>query len=490
MSSSTARPPDPAPDGHETPPAGSPSGPGDSSAPDGALAPLADRGRSRPVGFRTHGAEAAIRLTGLALRRLPVHAGGWLLDRLRRPEARAVRADARLRTTLQAAVRVLGILKGAFVKAGQFAAVRHDLLPPGASEPLALLQSRVPPLPFETVREAVERELRAPLEELFESFDPQPLGAASIAQAHRARLPGGLDVAVKVQYPWVRASLPADLKMLDRLLRWGAWWRGQRIPEREALVEEFRTGLLEELDFEREARVAGEIAANLAGDPQIAVPRVIADRSTRRVLTMSYCDAIPIDDFAALDARGISRAAVLQVLARAYARQIFEDGLFHADPHPGNLFVVDEPEAHERPRVLFVDFGLSKRLSPALRRHIRQGIYALLQLDLDAFVARMDAMGMIAPGAHPGVRDAVERMFERIRERGGALSVPGQAILGLKEEAKELLRETPGLQLPNDLLLYARTLTYLFALGDRLAPEVDLVKLSTPYLLKFLAEKD
>jgi len=114
----------------------------------------------------------------------------------------------------------------------------------------------------------------------------------------------------------------------------------------------------------------------------------------------------------------------------------------------------------------------------------------VLQLDLDGFVERMDAMGMIAPGAHEEVRPAVAAMFERIRASGGALSVPGQAILGLKNEAVELLRDTPGLQLPNDLLLYARTLTYLFALGEQLAPEVDLVELSTPHLLKFLAARD
>ena len=467
-----------------------PSGPGGPIDSPGDHLDGRSKGRpSSPGSFRTSGAEAAIRLAALLIQRLPAHLLGWTLDAFRPRAVRRKRARQRAEHSARALVAVLGLLKGAFVKAGQFAAVRHDLLPPGASEPLTSLQSRVPPLPLEPIRSLIEEELGASIETLFESFESAPLGAASIAQAHRARLVGGADVAVKVQYPWVRASLPADLRLLRAALRLGSWWRGREIPELATLIEEFRTGLLEELDFEREARVATEIAANLAEDSQIVVPRVIPDRSTARVLTMSYCDAIPIDELATLDARGIPRAAVLEVLARAYARQIFSDGLFHADPHPGNLFVVDEPEASERPRVLFVDFGLSKRLSPELRQDIRHGIYALLQLDLDAFVEQMDQMGMIAPGAHEGVRLAVERMFERIRERGGALSVPGASILGLKDEAKELLRETPGLQLPNDLLLYARTLTYLFALGERLAPEVDLVKLSTPYLLKFLASK-
>ncbi len=384
----------------------------------------------------------------------------------------------------------MGALKGAFVKAGQFASVRHDLVPGEAAAALSTLQSRVPPIDFGTIQRVIERELGRPLRDLFAELDPKPLGAASVAQVHRGRLHTGQPVAVKVQYPWIGASLRSDVAWLSRALRLIAWWLGRDLPDRTRLLQEFETGLLEELDFAREGRIAAEIAANLADDPQIAVPEVVASHSTHRVLTMSYCDAIPISDRDTLARLGISPRAVLEVLARAYAKQIFADGLFHADPHPGNLFVIDEPTAPERPRILFVDFGLSKRLSPELRRNLRHGIYALLQSDLDAFVSRMDAMGMIAPGAREAVEAAVAAMFERIREQGGGFQIAGSAVLGLKDEAKELLRNTPGLQLPNDLLLYARTLTYLFALGDQLDPSVDLVKLSTPYLLQFLATAD
>ncbi len=440
--------------------------------------------------LRTSGVTAALALICFLAAAALRHGLGAVLDRLKPRAARAARRTARRTASVRALVARLGRLKGAFVKAGQFAAVRHDLVPQGAAEALASLQSRVPPLAFAHVRDVIEAELRAPVDTLFAEIDPLPLGAASVAQVHRARLLSGESVAVKVQYPWVRASLDADLALLRAVLRLAEWWSGRRIPDRRGLFEEFRNGLLEELDFVHEGRVAEEIARNLAGDPQIAVPRIIASHSTGRVLTMSYCETIPITDAAALVARDVSPAAVLEVLGRAYAKQIFVDGLFHADPHPGNLFVVDEPEARSRPRVLFVDFGLSRRLSPALRSNLRHGLYAVLRSDVDAFVERIDALGMIAPGAEAGVRSAVTRMFERIRESGGGLAVPGRAILGLKDEAKVLLRETPGLQLPNDLLLYARTLTYLFALGDRLAPEVDLLKLATPHLLRFLAEKD
>jgi ubiquinone biosynthesis protein len=206
---------------------------------------------------------------------------------------------------------------------------------------------------------------------------------------------------------------------------------------------------------------------------------------------MSFAPAVRIDDRAGLARLGVAPRAPLEILARAYAKQVFVDGVFHADPHPGNLFVLDEPEAGARPRVLFVDFGLSKRLSPELRRELRLGIYALLQRDLDAFVGGMQRMTMIAPGAEGAVRAAVASMFERMAGGGASpLGLSGAGVMALKDEAKLLLQSTPGLQLPNDLLLYAKTLSYLFALGERLDPEVDLMKLTVPYLLKFLATRD
>jgi ubiquinone biosynthesis protein len=181
---------------------------------------------------------------------------------------------------------------------------------------------------------------------------------------------------------------------------------------------------------------------------------------------------------------------VLEILARAYAKQVFVDGVFHADPHPGNLFVLDEPDAARRPRVLFVDFGLSRRLTKELRGELRRGVYALLSGDPHAFLEGMERMHMIAPGARAGVEGAVTAMFERIRsEASSPLALGGDRVLALKDEAKLLLETTPGLQLPTDLLLYAKTLSYLFGLGTLLAPEVDLMRLSVPYLLRFLAEK-
>jgi len=405
-------------------------------------------------------------------------------------QRRAARREERLTRAAGVLAAVLGDLKGAFVKAGQFASLRVDMLPARAREPLASLQDRVPPLPLEVVRGVVEEDLGAPLESLYHRFDPIPLGTASIAQVHRAALPDGREVAVKVQHPWLEASLRSDLGVIRAALAGFSFLRGRGRVDQRRVFEEFATGLAEELDFEREAEVATEIAANLADEPQIVVPEIVRSHSTRHVLTMRYRPAVPILDRAALARLGVNPGDVLEVLARAYAKQVFVDGLFHADPHPGNLFVLEEAGAGSRPRVLFVDFGLSKRLDPALRQELRNGIYALLQRDLDAFVCGMQRMGMIAPGAEGRARTAVSAMFTRIREGGGTpLAMSGSAILSLKDEAKALLQSTEGLHLPNELLLYAKTLSYLFQLGAELDPRVDLMRLSVPFLLRFLADR-
>ena len=323
-------------------------------------------------------------------------------------------------------------------------------------------------------------------------FEPLPLGSASLAQVHRARLHDGRQVAVKVQYPWLEAACASDLRILGWILgRWARRSQSRFDPDR--LMAEFARGLESELDFEHEARIAGEISHNLEAEQQVVVPRVVSSHTRKRILTVEYLDAVRVDDLAALARLEIPPRSVLEILARAYAKQIFVDGLFHADPHPGNLFVLDEPGAAAHPRILFVDFGLSQRLSPQLRRDLRAGIFALLQRKPADFVEQMDRMGMLAAGAREDVTQSIEAMFDRVARSGrggGALASSSGEILGLKDEAALLLERTPGIQLPNELLLYARTLSYLFGLAARIDPEVDMMKLSLPYLLRFLADRD
>jgi predicted unusual protein kinase regulating ubiquinone biosynthesis (AarF/ABC1/UbiB family) len=437
------------------------------------------------------GVEQALRLLSCLLRNTADFLWDELLGGLGGASRREARRRARLLRSAERLARTLGALKGPFAKVGQYASLRYDVLPAPVRDALAGLRDHVPALPYEVIRPLLEAELGSPLSRCFARIDPVPLGAASIAQVHRAELPDGTNVVVKVQYPWLAASLRADLAVARAVLR--LWSLGRRRRSRIdpfRIYDEFAAGVASELDFEREAAVATEIARNLADDPQIVVPRVVPGLSTRRVLTMDFHPAVPVTSHQDLRRLGVRPAEVLEILARAYAKQVFVDGLFHADPHPGNLFVVDEPAARERPRVLFVDFGLSKRLAPTLRKEMRAGIFALLQRRPDDFLAAMDRMGMIAPGAHAGVRDAVTGMIERLGGGGESpLEIPGRQVLALKDEAKKLLEETEGLQLPNDLLLYAKTLSYLFALGAEIAPEVDLMRICVPYLLRFLSQR-
>ena len=250
------------------------------------------RGRFR---LRTSGIEATTRLGGWAVAAGLRRGVGALRDSLGTAADRRSRQQRRRARELEGLVRILGDLKGAFAKAGQFASLRVDLADPVLREALAGLRDAVPPLPVSEIEAVVAQELGAPVDQLFSRFDPVPLGAASIAQVHLAELPDGSPVAVKVQYPWIADSLRSDLWVVRRALRLWTRIAARDLPNREQIVAEFGRGLAEELDFVREAAIAREIGENLAPDPQILVPEVVASHSSRRVLTMHYRAAVGVE---------------------------------------------------------------------------------------------------------------------------------------------------------------------------------------------------
>ena len=256
---------------------------------------------------------------------------------------------------------------GVMIKVGQFLSARLDVLPVEITEELSGLQDEVPAEEFEDIRKLAEAELGTPLEEKFESFESQPLAAASLGQVHRARLRADApeaeqfrDVVVKIQRPFIDQLIDVDFSALHRVGGWLMHYKPirKRVDLR-ALKAELETTVHREIDYLSEGKNAETFRANFAGRKRIHVPRVVWSQTTQRVLTLENVYAIKITDYDAITAAGIERAEVAEVLSDTYLKQIFEDGFFHADPHPGNLFVTPIPATDSKKatwQLTFVDF--------------------------------------------------------------------------------------------------------------------------------------
>jgi ubiquinone biosynthesis protein len=269
--------------------------------------------------------------------------------------------------TIAERVRLVAIDLGpSFVKLGQIASTRTDLLPTEWVLELKKLQDEVEPLPYERIRDAVEGSLGAPLDQLYARFDERPLAAASIGQVHRAALQrpeGPLEVVVKVQRPGIRTTVASDLDLLHRLARLVE----SAIPESKTynpagLVDQFDQAITAELDFQLEAENAVRFRRNFAGDPTVRFPMAYREASTRQVLTLELLPGKKVYDAIAKD--GFSGEKIAKIAIRAVMKMIFEDGFFHADPHPGNILISGTPES---PVIGFIDLGMVGRLSPEMR---------------------------------------------------------------------------------------------------------------------------
>lgn len=397
----------------------------------------------------------------------------------------------RRRATGRELAAALGELRGIYAKLGQYLALRSDVIPDEIREELQTLTDSAPASPFPAIRRALEEGL-GPIGQRFAWIDPNPIGSASIAQVHRAHMIAEGVVAVKVRHPELTPErLETDLRILRRALR--RLRRRLGLREVDRMLEPLAETLREELDLEREGRIAEEIRANLADDPRIVVPRVHWGATGPNVLTVDYVPWIRLDDPAGLEAAGVRPEQCLAILAEAYGRQVFDQGLFHADPHPGNVFLVDEsspqrPPGDTRPRLLFLDFGLSKRLAESLRAELREGIHALLRRDVDALLAGLGRIGALVPGREAEAEAAIRQALDA--GAAEALSATPSTIEALKELGKQLLRESRAFRVPTELLLYARTLAYVFALSERIAPGHSPMPQLLPRLLGFLAGGD
>jgi ubiquinone biosynthesis protein len=339
-------------------------------------------------------------------------------------------------------------LGGIYVKLCQVAGARADVFPPVFVRELSRFHDRVPPRPLAELAPTLERELGRPLEAVFARFDPTPLAAASLAQVHRAELPDGSLVAVKIQYPEARRLFGTDLANVRRGARWASRLF-PRFPLRGA-VEEIAQQIALELDFAREAESQERVATAFKGDPDVRVPRLYTSLCSPRVLVMELLEGTPIHELEQLRAAGFDLSALADRLARIYRRMIFEHGFFHGDPHPGNLLVLRDG------RIGLLDFGLAKSLPRGFGAHLARMFAAALAGDSAAAVAHARALGFGLAGADPA------RFLQGLR-----------IALGAKHEIADLqqvLGSGLGDTVPPDIALVIRTLILLNGLSERLAP--------------------
>ncbi|MET4703368.1 AarF/UbiB family protein [Frigoribacterium sp. UYMn621] len=383
-------------------------------------------------------------------------------------------------------------LGGLMIKVGQFLSSRLDILPPEITKELEGLQDEVEPELFERIRRQAETELGMPLEQAYASFEPIPIAAASLGQAHRARLTAGIaadvgfeNVVVKVQRPGIEKIVEVDLAALRRVARWLSHVKlVSNRADAPALVEEFAATSLEEIDYLHEAASAERFAEDFASDPRIGAPVIVWDRSALRVLTLSDVTAIKISDVAGLTAAGIDPAEVAQELARSTFQQIFVAGFFHADPHPGNIFITPgRPGTDEDWRLTYVDFGMMGEISDSLRSGLRDFILAAVGRDGRALVAALERLGVLLKTADT---NELERAMTALFDRFGGMGVAELQTVDPRELEKfargfgETIRALP-FQLPENFLLLVRSISLISGVTSALNKDFNMWDAVDPF---------
>lgn len=389
----------------------------------------------------------------------------------------------------QLAVEMGGVL----IKLGQFLSSRVDVLPPEITEELKGLQDEVPPEDTEDILRVVEEEL-GDLSERFAEFERRPLAAASLGQVHRAWLRSYRDVAgeaprrgpavvVKVQRPGIVQTVQTDLAALRVVARWMMRYKPiRRRADMPALLEEFARTLWEELDYELEADNAERFAEMFAGDRGVYIPFAFRRHTTHRVLVLENVEAIKILDVAGIEAAGVSRREVASRLLDTYFMQIFEEGFFHADPHPGNLFVQPladlSPDGGEgqRPfRLIFVDFGMVGHIESLMGENLRKLLVSVTQRDARALTEAYQDLGFFLPGADLArITEAQSRLLNELWGRNLLeLTRPDpREVQELSREFRDILFDFP-FQVPQDFVYLGRCIGILSGLASLLDPEIN-----------------
>jgi ubiquinone biosynthesis protein len=378
---------------------------------------------------------------------------------------------------------VLEDLGPSFVKLGQIASTRADILPPDVITELKKLQDAVPPVPFEVIRDQVERSVGAELADIYESFDPVPLAAASIAQVHRAELKteqGLRDVVVKVQRPGIAQTIASDLDILHMF----ATLVERTIPESRiyspvGLVQQFDRAITSELDFTMEADNAARFAKNFEGQPSVKFPHVYRQASTKHVITLEYLDGKKVYDAIAA---GHSGKKIARTALEAIIKQIYDDGFFHADPHPGNVLVLGDPES---PVLAMIDLGMVGRLSPRMRDLAVDVMVAAVRRDYESIADAMYALGTPTKKIDMhAYRAEVAMLAEKYLGRKLKDIELSAMIRDLIQGASKY-----GIEIPTDFVLVGKALMTIEGVGKEIDPDLDIFEDAKPLFIELLKKR-
>ncbi|MGR0159349.1 ABC1 kinase family protein [Paenarthrobacter nitroguajacolicus] len=391
-------------------------------------------------------------------------------------------------------------LGGLMIKVGQFMSSRLDVLPPEITAELEGLQDEVPPVPFPAIRALAEAELGAPLDRVFASVEEAPIAAASLGQAHRAKLlPGNAEdtglssVVFKVQRPGIDTIVDVDLAALRKV---GGWLSRIRIVSNRAdvpaLIKEFAQTSLEEIDYLNEAANSERFAADFADDARVTVPGVVWERTTRRVLTLEDVTAIKITDADSLRMAGIDPASVAPVFASVMFDQLFTNGFFHADPHPGNIFVTPNAGSVEHPwKLTFIDFGMMGEVPAKTRGGLRKLLIAAASRDGKGLVAAISDVGVLMPSADTAeLERAMTQLFARFGGMGFAelRDVDPREFRDFGAEFGSVIRSLP-FQLPENFLLIIRAMSLTSGVCSSLDARFNLWDSVEPYAAQLLRDE-
>jgi ubiquinone biosynthesis protein len=382
---------------------------------------------------------------------------------------------------LRLALQELGPI---FVKFGQAVSTRRDLLPADIADELAKLQDRVPPFPGAAARTAIEASLGRPVSQAFAEFDEAPLAAASIAQVHPARLPGGEEVVVKVLRPGMRAVIERDLEVLHALadLAERYWPEGRRLRLQEVVADYHKT-IIDELDLMREAANASQLRRNFTGSTLLYVPQVYWDFCTADVMVMERIHGVPISDMSRLKQLGTDFALLAENGVRIFFTQVFRHNFFHADMHPGNIFVLaDDPR---KPRYAAIDFGIMGTLDPRDQTYLAENFLAAFDRDYRRVAELHLESGWVPAGTRI---DEMESAVRTVLEPIFGLPLKdisfGRILLRLFEISRRF-----NMHIQPQLVLLQKTLLNVEGLGRDLYPDLDIWQTASPILREWMRER-